>query len=882
MLFFNHDIVCLPQMSEFTTRKEPKAPVIRAPRHHLHVERSHLHPPLAEHKLAAESISAFEAPVFDRSYGSQNTGGMQGPPPKLPSTHAGFHGKRLGSMSKEICKLQREVSAEVQDLVMDALHRVASPVPFNSSFEETLGLPRRAHSARSRRSDDQELLMQGLPRTNGAPLRPGHAGPKGVAVGRELWEEQQGTEIERLRAFELACSRRRHWDEIAAASRHRAAEEQQRLSRKSSKERSSLDDEKEQQRLSRKNSKERSSQKPALPFTRKQIAASPQPDQRVVEETCRRLLEGDRQNRPQNPVGSRRALSARTHSRKVSDIAGDHWRQQPVRRTPRPRSSNATPIPQASKHSEELIPLSALRKQHAEPVKHPAMPVDPSPSHALAHARNKLRHSMPHKQTLDMRMRNLRKRRKERTSTSTEFELIPCTLGEAECERIRETFSCYDGDGSGTLDTNELRGALADLGYCPQSREEKLRFSKILEDVDREGDGELDMKEFEQAVVRVMDMLRDLQGVELFESFHLHDVDGTGSLSIDEVFDILPDLGLAPRIDEEHDMIRQCVAKVDVDNSKEVDFNEFEELLFQVREGLHRMRRERRRSIIHQCELERGIVDAFKNEICELKDQFDCYDRDHSGFLDRSELNLLIADCGLGPRSKAEREVIQALIASIDTDNNAQVTFMEFLHLIHGIRRLNQSRCQNDLQNLFRKFDKDGSGSMSLAECSRLLEYVGLSPKTQQEQRHIGVLLSAIDEDGNGELDFEEFAHLCQRVKEMLQLIAHHQELKAAKHLNITITQLQEYKLVFEQLDTDETGQLSVEEVREMVDSLHINISGDELHEIFTSVDENNSGVIEFAEFLKLISVVTNHAARSKMRLVVGPITSPAPNKQTT
>merc|ERR1719161_3268517 len=173
-----------------------------------------------------------------------------------------------------------------------------------------------------------------------------------------------------------------------------------------------------------------------------------------------------------------------------------------------------------------------------------------------------------------------------------------------------------------------------------------------------------------------MDMLRNLQSVELIESFHLHDVDSTGALSIEEVFDILPELGLAPRIDQEHDMIQQCVAKVDIDNSKEVDFNEFEALLVEVRERLHRMRRERRRNIIHQCELEREIVEDFKNEICELKDQFDRYDRDQSGFLDRSELNNLIADCGLGPRSKAEREEMQALIDSSDADQNAQVTFM--------------------------------------------------------------------------------------------------------------------------------------------------------------------------------------------------------------
>jgi len=285
--------------------------------------------------------------------------------------------------------------------------------------------------------------------------------------------------------------------------------------------------------------------------------------------------------------------------------------------------------------------------------------------------------------------------------------------------------------------------------------------------------------------------------------------------------------------------------------------------LLEVRERMHRMRRERRRHIIQQCELEREIVEAFKNEICELKDQFDCYDKDQSGFLDRSELNLLIADCGLGPRSKKEREEIQALIDSSDADQNAQVTFTEFLHLIRGIRHLSKARCLRDLQKLFERFDKDGNGNMSLPECCRLLEHLGLAPKTQQEQRHIAVLLEAIDEDGNCELDFEEFAHLCQRVTEMLQVAAHHKQLKAAKSLGIAIAQLQEYKLVFENMDAEETGQLSMQCVRKMLDSLHYNISGDDLNEIFNQVDEDESGFIEFTEFLKLISVVHGHAARA-------------------
>lgn len=933
MLLFNHDLVRLPQMSEFTIRKEPKAPVSRAARYRPHAERP-CSQPLAERKSSAlESFPVAEPAVFERACGSHHKDMMfeveapqtphdelrprsscgahafkSGAPHALGDENRALHSSQLRSMGNTV---RKEVRGEIRDLVMDTIQRMAtigsgrmttmcndaahmqtslvnssmSSVPSGSSVEERLRLPGRALSAlgcrsnaqelvpprstevshpspralsaRGPRADVQELLMQRPPRIS-RPLpdrasttcgptskiqelmaetlshpTSGFSIPKDVVASQDIREERRRIEIERARTFEMACTRRRHWDEIAAASRVRAAEEQRRLSSKSP--------------------NSTPGQKPIL--THKQSADSQTgcPERREVGKTVKRFLES----------GQRRVLSARAHSRKSPDIVANHGGgAQSLQWPRRPHTSNAVPIKKEAHHEQPEEPGQLIPIFKPTEKKPPTIPADHL-SHSLGRVRNKLSQSMPRKQSLDMRIRSLRKRRRERASTPTEFELIPGTVDGEERSRIRETFQCYDGDGSGSLDTNELRGALADLGYCPQSREEKLEFQQIMEEVDREGDGELDINEFEQAVVRVMTMLRNLQRCELFEQFQLHDVDSTGSLSIDEVFDILPELGLAPRIKEERQMIRECIAAVDVDDSKEVEFKEFEQLLVQVREGLHRMRRERRRSIIHQSELAHGIVEAFKNEICELKDQFDRYDRDHSGFLDRAELNLLIADCGLGPRSKTEREEMQALIDSSDVDHNAQVTFQEFLHLILGIRGLSSQRRHEDLQELFSSFDQDGSGSMSLAECSRLLENLGLSPKTRQEQRHIAVLLEAMDEDGSGELDFDEFAHLCQRVQEMLQLVVHHEELQAAKSLHITATQLQEYKSVFHVLDPDESGKLTLATVRGIVDGLHIHISGDDLYEIFAEVDEDGSGAVEFSEFLKLISMVNEHVTKS-------------------
>merc|ERR1712118_452268 len=139
---------------------------------------------------------------------------------------------------------------------------------------------------------------------------------------------------------------------------------------------------------------------------------------------------------------------------------------------------------------------------------------------------------------------------------------------------------------------------------------------------------------------------------------------------------------------------------------------------------------------------------------------------------------------------------------------------------------------------------------------------MGLTPRSRAEQRQIAQLLEAADEDGSEELDFGAFCCFFQKVQERLSSMQRKEELRDAHELDISTAQLEEYRSAFEMLDVEETGQLGLDAVRRMMDMLRIPISGDALNELFNEIDEDDSGLVEFSEFLKLIPMVEAHVEK--------------------
>jgi len=137
-------------------------------------------------------------------------------------------------------------------------------------------------------------------------------------------------------------------------------------------------------------------------------------------------------------------------------------------------------------------------------------------------------------------------------------------LSEEELAEYTEVFTFYDQDGGGSISTNELGTALRALGYTPTDAE----VVKMIDDVDENGDGDLDFHEFLNLML-IMKQNDPLE--ELINAFKVFDRDGSGTIAARELMHILCGMGNAiPRSEAE-----EWLLEVEIDNNGEIDIEAF-------------------------------------------------------------------------------------------------------------------------------------------------------------------------------------------------------------------------------------------------------------------------------------------------------------------
>lgn len=96
-----------------------------------------------------------------------------------------------------------------------------------------------------------------------------------------------------------------------------------------------------------------------------------------------------------------------------------------------------------------------------------------------------------------------------------------------------------------------------------------------------------------------------------------------------------------------------------------------------------------------------------------------------------------------------EDEQIDALFEAVDTDNSGYIDYSEFV-----VAAMNEKNVFSDakLKAAFDMFDKDGSGEISRQEIREALKYT-----TGVSDDQIDIMVKQVDENDDGEIDFEEF-----------------------------------------------------------------------------------------------------------------------------
>merc|ERR1711968_22044 len=130
----------------------------------------------------------------------------------------------------------------------------------------------------------------------------------------------------------------------------------------------------------------------------------------------------------------------------------------------------------------------------------------------------------------------------------------PGQLSDEQLDEIREAFSLFDSDASGMIDIRELKAAMRALGF--EVKNEELK--KMVTDVDNDGNGTIEFVEFLGMMTAKMgekDTREDIEKVfklfdgeniddeELQDMINQADRDGDGEINIDEFYRIMKKKG---------------------------------------------------------------------------------------------------------------------------------------------------------------------------------------------------------------------------------------------------------------------------------------------------------------------------------------------------
>eukprot|EP01029_Cantina_marsupialis_P028283 TRINITY_DN775963_c0_g1_i1.p1 TRINITY_DN775963_c0_g1~~TRINITY_DN775963_c0_g1_i1.p1 ORF type:complete len:161 (+),score=54.48 TRINITY_DN775963_c0_g1_i1:87-569(+) len=139
-----------------------------------------------------------------------------------------------------------------------------------------------------------------------------------------------------------------------------------------------------------------------------------------------------------------------------------------------------------------------------------------------------------------------------------------------------------------------------------------------------------------------------------------------------------------------------------------------------------------------------------------------------------------------------------------------------------------------EIREAFNLFDTDGSGSIDPKELKAAMQSLGFEAKNATIYQMIG----DIDKDGSGNIDFDEF----------LDMMTAKMSDKDSK---------EDVRKVFNLFDDDQTGKVSLRNLKRVAKELGETMTDGELMEMIERADTDNDGEISFDEFYAIMTKKT-------------------------
>ncbi|XP_073282861.1 probable calcium-binding protein CML25, partial [Primulina huaijiensis] len=129
-------------------------------------------------------------------------------------------------------------------------------------------------------------------------------------------------------------------------------------------------------------------------------------------------------------------------------------------------------------------------------------------------------------------------------------------------EELEQVFKKFDVNGDGKISASELGSIMSSLGNT--ATEEEL--DTMIREVDSDGDGFINLQEFIELNTKDIDHDEILENLR--DAFQVFDIDKNGSISAEELQDVLMSLGEECTLAE----CRKMISGVDSDGNGEISF----------------------------------------------------------------------------------------------------------------------------------------------------------------------------------------------------------------------------------------------------------------------------------------------------------------------
>lgn len=145
--------------------------------------------------------------------------------------------------------------------------------------------------------------------------------------------------------------------------------------------------------------------------------------------------------------------------------------------------------------------------------------------------------------------------------------------------------------------------------------------------------------------------------------------------------------------------------------------------------------------------------DLSDEQKADIKEAFNLYDTEGTGFIESKELKVAIRALGFEPK----KEEIKRMIADVDKDGTGKISFDDFQQLMTV--KMAEKDSNEEILKAFRLFDDDDTGKISFKNLKRVAKELGENLNDEELQE----MIEEADLDGDGEVNEEEFLRVMKK-----------------------------------------------------------------------------------------------------------------------